>query len=146
MLERDPGLLKRALDGIADVVVRAQITPRLLGVIEAQLRRDPWPRELLLDRKEGEIEALGFRVVRVPRLAAENAGTWPGVSYANSLVWDRRIFVPAMGLGDYEERLFQSLGEQLSGYEIVPVPARYALLHNGGIHCVFAIVRGKPER
>jgi hypothetical protein len=145
MLERNPALLARALDGIADVVVRAELTPRLLGLIEAQLRTESWPREPLLNRKARELEELGFRVVRIPHLVAENAGAWPGVSYANSLVLDRQIFMPALGLGAYEDALFRNLEEQVgAGYEVVPVRARYALLRNGGVHCVFGLIRGQP--
>lgn len=144
MFERDPELLRRALDAIGRIVVRQELTPRLLGLVEAQSRLGPWPREALLERKAREIERLGFRVIRIPHLVAENAGSWPGVSYANSLVWGDRIFVPALGLGDYEERLFRDLAKKLaSAYEIVPVPARHALLRNGGVHCVFGLVRGQ---
>lgn len=143
MFERAPALLKRALDAVASMVVKSELTPRLLGVIEAQLRAEPWPREALLERKARELERLGFRVLRIPHLVAENAGAWPGVSYANSLVWGRRIFVPALGLGGYEDRLYRDLEEQLGrAYEVIPVPARFALLRNGGVHCVFGLVRG----
>jgi len=143
MFERAPDLLKRSLDAVASMVVKSELTPRLLGVIEAQLRAEPWPREALLERKARELERLGFRVLRIPHLVAENAGAWPGVSYANSLVWGRRIFVPALGLGGYEERLYRDLEEQLgSAYDVIPVPARFALLRNGGVHCVFGLVRG----
>jgi hypothetical protein len=144
MLKRDPSLLARALDGIADVVVRAELTPRLLGLMEGQFRTEPWPRESILDRKAKEIETLGFRVVRIPNLVAENTGAWPGLSYANSLVLDDKIFMPALGLGEYEGRVFAELAEKLSGYDVIPVRARYALLRNGGVHCVFGLVRGAP--
>ncbi|MEZ5395873.1 MAG: hypothetical protein R2724_24090 [Bryobacterales bacterium] len=145
MFERDPALLKRALDGVSAMLARAELTPKLLGVIEAQLRREPWPRELLLDRKAREIQALGFRVVRTPRIAGENAGAWPGVAYVNALAWGRRIFLPTLGLGQYEQTLFDELAAQLPSYELVPTPARDALLRNGGVHCVFGLVRAKPQ-
>jgi hypothetical protein len=146
MLDRNPALLARALDGIADVVVRSELTPRLLGLIEGQLRAEPWPREALLNDKAREIEALGFRVLRIPQLVGEKIGTWPGVSYANSLVLDKQVFVPAFGLGSYEQELFRKLAAQLGPtYEVIPTPARYALLRNGGVHCVFGLVRGRRE-
>ena len=145
MFERNPALLRRLLSVALADAERLELTPRLLDLIEAQSRTEPWPREELLARKAREIERLGFRVVRVPHLVAEHGSRWPGVSYANSLVWGRRIFMPALGLGDYEQRLFQDLAAKLdSAYEIVPVPARHTLLRNGGVHCVFGLVRGQP--
>jgi agmatine/peptidylarginine deiminase len=47
-------------------------------------------------------------------------------------------------LGAYEERLLGDLKRKVGdAYEVVPVPARGALLQNGGVHCVFGVVRGE---
>ena len=64
------------------------------------------------------------------------------MSYVNSLLFDRRLFVPSLGLGGYEERLFAKLKNDLGGrYEILPVNARTVLSMDGGVHCVFGIIR-----
>jgi agmatine/peptidylarginine deiminase len=58
------------------------------------------------------------------------------------LIFDRRLFVPTFGLGEVEETFIEKLRTDLNGaYDIVPVDARTSLINNGGVHCVFGIVR-----
>jgi agmatine/peptidylarginine deiminase len=58
------------------------------------------------------------------------------------LNFDRRLFVPTLGLGRAEERIITKLRRDLNGeYDVVPVNARASLLKSGGVHCVFGIIR-----
>ena len=94
--------------------------------------------------KIGELEAIGFRVVRVPAFRVDLNGPrgWPGISYVNALVVDQQVFVPRFGLGEVEERLFREAGAQLpAGYSIVPIDAQQVLIRNGGLHCLAGLVR-----
>ena len=147
MLRAAPDLLKRALDAAADLELERLTAPRLLGLIEAQLRADNSPDQALFQIKEGEIGKLGFRVLRVPYLAAPHImAEWPGISYANVMAIDRTVFVPAFGLGKAEDKIFDNLAANLgSGYRVIPVYARYSLLHNAGVHCVFGVVRNSAR-
>ena len=64
------------------------------------------------------------------------------MGYTNLLAVDRQLFVPIFELGPPEERLLERLRKRVGGdYEIVPVPARLALLDFGGVHCVFGPIR-----
>ena len=70
---------------------------------------------------------------------------WAGVSYVNLLALDRKLFVPAFGLGEFEERVFSGIARGLGGrYRVEPTYARTALLSNGGAHCVVGLVREPP--
>ena len=94
--------------------------------------------------KVGELEAMGFGVVRVPAFRVDLLGPrdWPGISYVNALVVDRQVFVPRFGLGDVEDRFFHDAAAQLpAGWSIVPVDAQRVLIRNGGLHCLAGLVR-----
>jgi hypothetical protein len=115
-----------------------------LDLVGGQL--EPVPDELKrrTQAKIGELEALGFRVVRVPSFRVDSWGPrgWPGVSYVNALVLDRTVFVPRFGLGAVEERVYRAIGAQLpAGYSLVPVDAQQVLIRNGGLHCLAGLVR-----
>jgi hypothetical protein len=115
-----------------------------LDVVEGQLEPVPEPVRRRVALKIGELEALGFRVVRVPAFRVDLNGPrdWPGISYVNSLVVDRQIFVPRFGLGDVEERIFREVAAQLpAGYSIVPIDAQRVLIRNGGLHCLAGLIR-----
>ena len=77
--------------------------------------------------------------MRVPHLTS---GGELRISYINDLLFDRRYFMPSLGLGRFEERLVANLRDELGGrYEIIPVDAHRVLAMNGGLHCVFGITR-----
>ena len=62
--------------------------------------------------------------------------------YRDIYVFDHSLFVPTLGLGQVEENFISKLRSDLNGaYDIVPVEARTSLINNGGVHCVFGIVR-----
>jgi hypothetical protein len=142
MLDQDRELLRASISQDAAAAINELLRPLLLDLIEAQVVRPEW-RERLLDEAASKLQGWGFRVVRVPHLAAKTFHTlWPGVSYANMLVFDRRLFVPTLGLGEVEENFIAKLRSDLHGaYDIVPVDARASLINNGGVHCVFGIIR-----
>ncbi len=115
-----------------------------LDVVEGQLEPVPETVRRRALEKVGELEAMGFRVVRVPAFRVDLNGPrdWPGISYVNALVVDQQIFVPRFGLGEVEDRLLRDVGAQLpAGYSIVPVDARQVLIRNGGLHCLAGLVR-----
>ena len=95
--------------------------------------------------KIGELEAIGFRVVRVPAFRVDldrPRAAGRAISYVNALVVDQQVFVPRFGLGEVEDRLFRDVGAQLPpGYSIVPIDAQQVLIRNGGLHCLAGLVR-----
>lgn len=125
------------------------LLPRvLLTVIESQLPGYR-PRSVkTLNALARSLERIGFRVIRVPRIAGdpELKVPWGGISYTNGLVLDRSVFLPQFGFGPAEDRFFEDLRKRLPpGFEVIPVYARRLLLVNGGLHCVTGIVYG-PDR
>ncbi|MFH1965235.1 MAG: agmatine deiminase family protein, partial [Acidobacteriota bacterium] len=130
------------------VVLRTDVAqiPALLSVIESQLPDYEIPDRKLREQKIAELEELGLKVIRVPRIAGDKAleVPWSGVSYVNSLLVDNIIFIPVMGLTKIEKLFFDDLKSQLPPeYKIVPIYARHLILNNGGIHCATGIIRGK---
>src|SRR6185436_19668757 len=120
------------------------LAQRLLSVIERQVRGCDTESEQRLDASARTLQSRGFRVVRVPWIpgAEDPDSPWPGVSYVNSALVDRTLFVPQLGLDGVEaEWLNELLRELPGGYQVVPVPARFLLLKNGGIHCALAFER-----
>jgi Porphyromonas-type peptidyl-arginine deiminase len=120
------------------------LLPRLLSVIQSQLPGFRVETQPGIDAAVAELEKTGFRVIRVPRLGGDRslAVPWSGISYANAVLVDDQLFVPAFGLGKFEDEVFAQLQQQLpSQYKVVPVYARHMMLFNGGTHCVLAIVR-----
>lgn len=139
LLQSDPELARRAAARSAAEAVNSSLRPMLLNLIEAQTSVAAWEEEPLLEEAVRQLEHFGFRTVRVPHLSG---GDGASVSYVNSLLFDRRLFMPALGLGGYEDRLFAKLKNDLGGrYEILPVNARTVLSMDGGVHCVFGIIR-----
>ena len=141
-----PDLLRRSTEQSADIGLFDIAAPRILAIMEAQLPRPAAPREVALEEAARAFEAAGFRVVRVPYVYSPKLhDSWPGVSYANSFIDGRKIFMPAIGLGPLETAMFADMQERVGpGYQIIPVNAWSAVLNNGGAHCVFGIVR-EPE-
>jgi hypothetical protein len=143
VFERAPDLLRRVADQVVKVKLESELGPRLLALAESQLADvKPW-KLAEMNRVAARLQKLGFNVVRIPYAAAPAQGsTWPGVGYANMLVHERKLFVPSLGLGEFETRLYENLGKKLRNrYEVIPVDARSGLVGNGGVHCVFGIVR-----
>lgn len=123
----------------------AQI-PALLSVIESQLPDYEVSSLELREQKIAELEALGLKVIRVPKIAGDKSlqPPWSGISYVNNLLVDDTLFIPVMGLRKFEELLVEDLKRQLpSRYKIVPVYSRFLLLNNGGIHCAAGIRRAR---
>ncbi|MCB9384504.1 MAG: agmatine deiminase family protein [Bryobacterales bacterium] len=145
LYREDPKLLQMGLNVLADAEMDSKLASAMLGLIEGQLPDAPDHWGPKLDAKAERLAALGFRVIRTPYLppgGPERA--WAGVSYVNALAFDNLVFLPRLGLGKSEDALFQALQSELGdAYEVVPVQARFGLLHNGGIHCVFGIERAE---
>ena len=119
-----------------------------LTLIESAFEDPPRKEAAAVDAKARELEDLGFRVIRVPRLGVVRRidREWPGISYVNGLTVGRRFFIPEFGLGSLEEEIVSGLQRKLGdSYEVIPVPARKVLLRNGGIHCLAAIVRSTVD-
>jgi len=115
-----------------------------LDLVEGQLEPVPEAVRRRALEKVGELEAMGFRVVRVPAFRVDLSGprAWPGISYVNALVVDQQVFVPRFGLGEVEDRLLHDVAGQLpAGYSVVPVDAQQVLIRNGGLHCLAGLVR-----
>jgi len=146
MFEEDLPLLR---DMVASAAVMrsdmAQI-PVLLSVIESQLPDYEIPDTELRRRKIAELEALGLKVITVPRIAGDKSLNvpWSGISYVNNLLIDDCLFIPVMGMKEIERLFVEDLNIQLNNkYKVVPVYARDLILNNGGIHCATGIIRGR---
>jgi agmatine/peptidylarginine deiminase len=144
MLEADPATFGEWVQATQAARDEPTVIAAHLDVVEGQL--DPVPDELrrLTDERIGQLEAAGFRVVRVPAFRTGSSGPrrWPGISYVNALVVDGQVFVPRFGLGDVEDRVFRELGAELpSGYSVVPIDAQQVLIRNGGLHCLAGLIR-----
>lgn len=120
----------------------------MLAIIESQLSGFESARHRRIQALAETLEAMGFRLVRVPLVAFDpslKTGI-PGLSYANSIVIGKRIFMPSIGFEDFERNIRNSVRTALPDYEIVPVFARHAILHGGGIHCMVGIVRDSEPK
>jgi hypothetical protein len=154
LLNLDRLLLRDWAKGSSSVLISQALAPRIAAIIESQLPGFAGSMQPAVDANAAKLEALGFRVIRVPRLAGDPAlkPMWPGVSYVNATLIDRTLFMPEFGLGEAEWALFDRMRGQIPArYRIVPVYARQVLLYNGGIHCVSGLIRdttteraGKP--
>ncbi len=143
MIRADPELLRRTADFGVVMDYYTRLGPRLLSVIQSQLPDAAAWHADLVNAKAKQLEKMGFRVVRVPQLyVTEEMFRWQGVSYANLLAVGNKLFVPTFDLGKAEQDLLKDFRKRLGpDYEVVEVPARMSLLNNGGVHCVFGIVR-----
>lgn len=149
MLAQNPKILRDWASGATSLRTREAAAARLLNVIGSQL---PGARQTGAPNLEGKVrrlEELGFRVIRVPQIGGftSRSDTWAGISFTNSALIDRTLFVPEFGFGPAEKELQEQLRKQLpEGYRLIPVYARHMLLHNGGIHCVIAFGRVPANR
>jgi hypothetical protein len=143
MLESDGELARQAADLAVESTLYERLPSQLLSLLEGQLPDAQPERSGPLEKKVRELRKLGFRVIRTPHLYGADGGrTWPGVGYTNMLAVGRQLFIPTFELGAAEANLLADFKKRLDGdYEVVPVPARLSLLDNGGVHCVFGVVR-----
>ncbi|UCF36491.1 MAG: agmatine deiminase family protein [Acidobacteriota bacterium] len=144
MLEKDIELLERWISAGLKATAEQKLPGRLLSIVETQLPNFKPMNLKAIDKKVDILRDLGFRVIFVPRIAGDpNLTTaWAGISYTNSLLIDKMLFIPRFGLGSAEDEMFERVQAQLpDGYQLIPVYARRTLLFNGGIHCLFGIVR-----
>lgn len=119
----------------------------MLSVIESQLPNFNPTSARRITEKVQQLEARGFRVIRAPLIGGDPLADepWSGISYVNSALVGTTLFVPAFGFGEPEQEIFDALQASLKPhYTVVPVNARYALLQNGGVHCVIAFLRDPP--
>lgn len=144
MLETEPELLKDWL-GAATVVRMGAFLPRsMLALLYSQIEETGQHRVRRVEEKIRELQELGFNIIEVPQFHGdvEAKVPWSGISYVNSTIVDDTIFIPAFGLGEAEEAIFNKLQAQLpSPYRLVPVIAQEVLLVNGGTHCVAGFLR-----
>lgn len=148
LLEMDPRLLAEWTAAAMEDRTTQPFISSCLAILESQFFPLPEARVRRMQRKAAELEELGFRVIRIPLLGNDPANlvAWSGISYANNLPVDRQLFIPTFGLPKWEKAFLEELGRQLpEGYEVIPVYARHMLLHNGGLHCTFGIVREPPR-
>ena len=145
MYEKDLPLLRDWVSSAAVMRTDVAQIPALLSVIESQLPDYNIPDKKLREQKIAELEDLGLKVVRVPRIAGDKSLNvpWSGISYVNNLLVDNILFIPVMGLTSIEKLFIDDLKTQLPPeYKIVPVYARHLILNNGGVHCATGIIRG----
>jgi hypothetical protein len=144
LLEADPATFEEWIHATQEARFEARVMGAHLDIVESQMVPVPDNIRRLTLEKIGELEALGFRVVRMPAFRVDLAASrgWPGISYVNALVVDQQVFVPRFGLGEVEARLFREAGALLpAGYSIVPIDAQQVLVRNGGLHCLAGLVR-----
>ncbi len=144
LLEADPDTFESWVHATQAARDEPAVIAAHLDVIESQLEPVPEAVRRRALEKVAELEAMGFRVVRVPAFRVDLNGPrdWPGISYVNALVVDHQVFVPRFGLGDVEDRLLHDAAAQLpAGWSIVPVDAQRVLIRNGGLHCLAGLVR-----
>lgn len=147
MRREDPDLMKAVYDTAADSSMEPMVGLRFLRLIESQLPNDPDTISVRIEQQIPKIRKLGFKVARIPYLYSPEESDWPGISYTNSLLFEKTLFVPAAGLGEAEDAIFEKIRETLpDGYEVVPVYARFGLMNNGGVHCVFGVIRDPGRR
>jgi len=148
MIQLEPTLFSEWVNAARSVRSEQGILDAHLDLIASQINEVPNYISQRTRQKIGELEALGFRVVRVPalRVNMDQESGWPGVSYVNLLTVGDQLFLPHFGLGEAEDRFFEELARELRpNYSIVPVFARDILIKSGGLHCLAGIIRS-PER
>lgn len=145
MFEEDLSLLRDWVSSAAVLRTDVAQIPALLSVIESQLPDYEIPDSKIREEKIAVLEDLGLKVVRIPRIAGDKSlqVPWSGISYANNLIVDKKIFVPVLGLAEIEDLFLEDLALQLNmEYQVIPIYARHLILNNGGIHCATGIIRG----
>jgi hypothetical protein len=144
MVDTDPASFEEWIHAVQYARDEGAIMTAHLDLVESQLDRIPEDLRRRTVEKLAELEAMGFRVIRIPAFRVDLRGRrdWPGISYVNGLVVDEQIFLPRFGLGEVEDKLFREVGAQLPrGYSIVPIDAQRVLIRNGGLHCLAGLVR-----
>lgn len=147
LLAADRALLRDWSRSAIESLSRHVLAPRIAAIIESQLPDFRGSVQPIVDSRARRLEDLGFRVIRLPRLAGDPVlePKWPGISYVNATLVDRTLFMPEFGLGEAEWVLFDRMRARIpSKYRVVPIYARHVLLYNGGIHCVSGLIRS-PE-
>lgn len=140
LLQNHMKLLEDWVEAGAQVRMKEAMNANLLALIEQQVAGCDTSKISKLDADGQLLKDMGYRVVSVPWISGN--GSWPGISYVNSALIEHTLFVPQLGLGKVEGDWMQKLGSDLPlSYKIVPVPARFLLLRNGGIHCALAFGR-----
>lgn len=148
MLAEDPELFRDWTTAGWEAKSREVFVPYTLALVKSQLPGFPNRMKDRIEEKVREVEALGFRVIRVPRVSGEaDLGlTWAGISYANNLLVDNLLFIPAFGLGAAEQAIFDRLQRELpERYTVIPIYSRHMILYNGGVHCIVGIVRAPGD-
>ena len=148
LAEADPALFEQWVHAVQSARDEQAVITAYLDLVEGQMETVPEDARRLSVEKAAELEALGFRVIRVPafRVDLRRERSWPGISYVNGLVVDRQIFLPRFGLGEVEEKVFRDVATQLpEGYSIVPVFAERVLIRNGGLHCLAGLIRSSSD-
>lgn len=144
LIEKQPELFRDWVE-FAMTMRTAALMPRaLLSIVESQIPGTEIRGQARAEQKIEELRQMGYRVVRVPSMGADLSAEWrwAGISYVNSALVGRTLFVPVFGLGAAEQRLVDGLQRQLGGiYKVAPVYSRYTQLHNGGAHCIVAFIR-----
>jgi hypothetical protein len=144
MLERDPELVRDWV-GVATMLKGSMKLPdAAIALLYSQLEETGLQRKQRVEEKIAELKGLGYNVVEVPQFNGDvEAGiAWAGISYVNAVVIDNLVFVPAFGLGEAEHAIFQKLQRDIPRpFRVVPVFARYAMIANGGVHCVVGFLR-----
>ncbi len=133
MLKERPEMLRWWYESVTGTQVRSSSVSALAEITQSQL--EPVQRDLLYltDTLARRLGALGFSLPRAPSFGDRGGLGWCGVTYGNALLIDDTLFVPAFGLERPEQRILDHLLEKLpEGLRLVPVPARYSLLHAGG--------------
>ena len=142
MIHDAPGLLRRWYDSVTNASVYSTAAFALAEIVESQVKPSEDNLARITDNLAHRLEALGFNVIRVPSFGDEGGLGWRGVTYVNALLVDNALFVPTFGLGAPENQILRRLREQLPDrYRVIPVMARYSLLHAGGVHCRAGILR-----
>jgi hypothetical protein len=139
LLTRNAPVLQAWVTGQTRVAAQRHLARRMLAVMDEQLSSCNEAVRTRLNANALELQKRGFKVLRVPYVAA---GDWAGINYVNAFEVDGALFVPRFDFGIVEQAWINKLARDLpNSYRVVPVPARAVLLANGGVHCVMAIGR-----
>ncbi|MBI4902095.1 MAG: agmatine deiminase family protein [Acidobacteria bacterium] len=139
LIDNHAGLLASWVTMAARRRMSDMLPARIIDAIEIQVLGCRPEQHTRARERAAVLSQLGFRVINVPWIPGANG--WAGISYANSAAIGRSVFMPEFGLIT-EEALYESIRSQLpSGTQLVPIPARFLMLMNGGIHCALAFSR-----
>lgn len=144
MLSEHPEILRAWAETAAETQTESVLALRLLDIVEGQLLPCDARGAARLEQAIAALRQMGFAVAKVPAIpgSTDPLSYWTGVSYTNSALVDRTLFVPRLGLGAVEDEWMDRLRKELpDGYKAVAVEARLLLLANGGVHCVMAFAR-----